>query len=137
MKLYFILVFVSLVNMGWSQKKIIERKEVRIIEKRVNTENKNDSVLIQSISDPISLELEVNELLNGENVDIRITEINGEKEIFISSITNGINSQGAYFGETAVEVQKIIDSRAVPYNQTPKLDAPNQKIKIKQKFKSN
>jgi hypothetical protein len=137
MKLYFILVFVSLVNMGWSQKKIIERKEVRIIEKRVNTENKNDSVLIQSISDPISLELEVNELLNGENVDIRITEINGEKEIFISSVTNGINSQGAYIGEAAAEVQKIIDSRAVPYNQTPKLDAPNQKIKIKQKFKSN
>ena len=137
MKVLTVLFAVFLLNTGWSQKKIIEKKEVYKIETKVTTEKIENVEQNQKVDDPINLELEVNELLNGENVDIRITEVNGVKEIFISSTSNGIVSNGAYTGEAANEVQKIIDNRGVPFNQTPKLDAPKQKIKIKQKFKSN
>lgn len=137
MKIFVVLFSVVFVNVGWSQKKIVERKEVQKIETKVTTEKIESAEQNQTVDDPIAFELEVNELLNGENVDVRITEVNGVKEIFISSTSNGIVLKGAYTGEAANEVQKIIDNRGVPFNQTPKLDAPNQKIKIKQKFKSN
>lgn len=137
MKVLIVLFAVLLLKTGWSQKKIIERKEIQKIETKVTTEKIESVEQNQTVDDPIGFELEVNELLNGENVDVRITEVNGVKEIFISSTSNGIVSKGSYTGEAANEVQKIIDNRGVPFNQTPKLDAPNQKIKIKQKFKSN
>ncbi len=137
MKVLIVLFATFLLKTGWSQKKIIERKEVQKIETKVTTEKIESPEHNQTVDDPIAFELEVNELLNGENVDVRITEVNGVKEIFISSTSNGIVSKGAYTGEAANEVQKIIDYRGVPFNQTPKLEAPNQKIKIKQKFKSN
>jgi hypothetical protein len=135
MKACFILLCLFLINTSWSQKKKFERKEAQKIESKVTTENINNSEEKQSVFDPINLELEVNELLNGENVDVRITEINGEKEISISSSSSGVLSKQTYIGEAAIEVQKIIDNRGIPFNQTPKLEAPNQKIKIK--FQSN
>jgi hypothetical protein len=137
MKIFVVLFSVVFVNVGWSQKKILERKEVQKIETKVTTEKIESAEQNQTVDDPIAFELEVNELLNGENVDVRITEVNGVKEIFISSTSNGIVSKGSYTGEAANEVQKIIDNRGVSFNQTPKLNAPTQKIKIKQKFKSN
>jgi hypothetical protein len=137
MKVLTVLFAIFLLKTGWSQKKIVERKEVQKIETKVITEKIESAEQNQTVDDPIAFELEVNELLNGENVDVRITEINGVKEIFISSTSNGIVSKGAYSGEAANEVQKIIDNRGVPFNQSPTLDAPKQKIKIKQKFKSN
>lgn len=137
MKVLIVLFAVLLLKTGWSQKKIIERKEIQKIETKVTTEKIESIEQNQTVDDPIGFELEVNELLNGENVDVRITEVNGVKEIFISSTSNGIVSKGSYTGEAANEVQKIIDNRGAPFNQTSKLEAPNQKIKIKQKFKSN
>jgi hypothetical protein len=61
-----------------------DMSEVQKIETKVTTEKIESAEQNQTVDDPIAFELEVNELLNGENVDVRITEVNGVKEIFIS-----------------------------------------------------
>ena len=139
MKLICTTLFVITLNFAWSQKRIIIKEEIKEIKTETSTEQLSNNHKSENVTDQINLELEVNELLNAENVDIRITETNGNKEVFIKSTSQGLVSTGVYTGEAAKEVQKIIDSRGAPYNQSEKLQLPNQKVKIKQKkiIKSN
>ncbi len=117
---------------AWSQK-IIQKVELKKVEVKTTEELQEPVEQQTSTSDPINLELEVNELLNGEKVDINITETNGEKSIRIQSETNGIKKEAFYNGSAAAEVHKIVENRALPFNQSEPLPSAITTKKIKQK----
>ena len=88
MKLMYLTIVLIAMPSAWSQK-IIQKVEIKKVEVKTTEELQEPVEQQTTISDPINLELEVNELLNGEKVDVNITETNGEKSIRIKSETNG------------------------------------------------
>jgi hypothetical protein len=132
MKLMYLTVALIAMPSAWSQK-IIQKVELKKIEVKTTEELQEPVEQQTTISDPINLELEVNELLNGEKVDINITETNGEKSIRIKSETNGNKKEAFYIGSVAAEVHKIIENRDLPFNQSEPLPSAIATKKIKQK----
>ena len=132
MKLSFLTIALFAMHSAWSQK-IIQKVEIKKVEVKTTEELQEPVEQQTTISDPINLELEVNELLNGEKVDVNITETNGEKSIRIKSETNGNKKEAFYMGSAAEEVHKIIENRDMPFNQSEPLPSEITTKKIKQK----
>jgi hypothetical protein len=132
MKLMYLTIVLIAMPSAWSQK-IIQKVEIKKVEVKTTEELQEPVEQQTTISDPINLELEVNELLNGEKVDVNITETNGEKSIRIKSETNGNKKEAFYMGSAAEEVHKIIENRDMPFNQSEPLPSEITTKKIKQK----
>jgi hypothetical protein len=138
MKFLYLSIILFGTHSAWSQK-IIKKVEVKKVEAKTTEEFQEPIEKQTTNSDPIDLELEVNELLNAQKVDINITATNGERVIRIKSESNGIKQEAVYTGIAAEEVQKIINNRSIPYNQPEPLPSTITTKKIKQKsvIKSN